>query len=91
MPMAMAVKLIPGSLGGAPDLANTANVSVRGARILSRQPRQANELMLLALPGGEASARARVVYCQPLANAEYAIGLEFCETSGSRIFDPRSL
>jgi hypothetical protein len=60
----------------------TENVSTHGARVVSNNPWRLNErLNLWALPG-DFRARARVVYCEPLDDNSFAIGLQLLAASG---------
>jgi hypothetical protein len=60
----------------------TENVSTHGARVVSNNPWKLNErLNLWALPG-DFRARARVVYCEPLEDNSFAIGLQLLAASG---------
>jgi hypothetical protein len=60
----------------------TENVSNHGARVVSTNPWKLNErLNLWALPG-DFRARARVVYCEPLGEHSFAIGLQLLASSG---------
>jgi hypothetical protein len=60
----------------------TENVSTHGARVVSNNPWKLNErLNLWALPG-DFRARARVVYCEPLDDNSFAIGLQLLAASG---------
>lgn len=60
----------------------TENISAHGARVVSRNPWKLNErLNLWALPG-DLRARARVVYCEPIAADNFAIGLQILASKG---------
>jgi len=60
----------------------TENVSPRGARVLTSQPWQPNERVTVRSLLGSLRSRARVVYCQPLADGAFAIGLELFVSVG---------
>jgi len=66
---------------GSADLAEkaaTENVSSRGIRILTRRPLPPQErLLVTSLIGGEEPKPARVVYCQPLTEGVFGVGLQF--------------
>lgn len=60
----------------------TENISTHGARVVSSNPWKRNErLNLWSLPG-DFRARARVVYCEPLGDHSFAIGLQLLASSG---------
>lgn len=60
----------------------TENVSARGARVVTNKPWQPNEHVKLRSLLGSLRSRARVVYCQPLENNSFAIGLELFVSVG---------
>jgi hypothetical protein len=60
----------------------TENVSARGARVLTTHPWQPNERVTVRSLLGSLRSRARVVYCQPLSEGSFAIGLELCVSIG---------
>jgi hypothetical protein len=59
------------------DQAMTANVSSQGARVVSRRRWQPEEEPRLALSSGELRTQAKVIYCEPLADGQFCIGLQF--------------
>jgi hypothetical protein len=62
------------------------NLSERGARVLARQARPADDRLILSSPKhGFRPIIARVVYCQPFPNGVVAIGLEFDGTTQDSI------
>ncbi len=60
----------------------TQNVSARGARVVTSKPWQPNEHVKVRSLLGSLRSRARVVYCQPLGNDSFAIGLELFVSIG---------
>lgn len=73
---------IPVCLVTAKDLlfayhAITENVSPHGARIITRRRWPLEERPRLASSSGELGTPARIVYCEPLTNGNYCIGLRF--------------
>jgi len=59
-----------------PELTCTDNVSVNGARVISRRPWQTGEsVQLTPVKKDEAAIRGKVVYCQKLEDDRYLIGL----------------
>jgi hypothetical protein len=60
----------------------TENVSVRGARVVTSTAWQPNERLNVRSLLGNFRSRARVVYCQPLENGTFAIGLQLFAAAG---------
>ena len=59
----------------------TADVSSRGARVISRSAWPLGETILVSIPGFHFTAAARVVYCRELGDGKFGIGLEFVVAS----------
>lgn len=59
------------------DRALTENVSPHGVRLITGQPWQPDESLLITPPTGEFQVQGRVVYCRPLPNGRFSVGLEF--------------
>jgi hypothetical protein len=59
------------------DQAMTMNVSSHGARVVTRRRWQLEERPRLASSSGELRAQAKVIYCEPLTNGHFCIGLRF--------------
>ncbi len=74
-----AVPVYVASLNGprATERTLTENVSPRGAQLVTKQPWQPDEKALITSPTGEFQLPARVVYCLPLPNGRFCVGLEF--------------
>src|SRR5258708_4971934 len=54
------------------------NVSARGVRVLTKRALLPQERLLVTSPiGNERSMPARGVYCQPLAEGVFGVGLQF--------------
>jgi len=60
----------------------TENVSARGARVVTNKPWHPNEHVKVRSLLGSLRSRARVVYCEPLGNDSFAIGLELFVSVG---------
>ena len=60
----------------------TENVSARGARVVTNRAWHPNERMNVRSLLGNFRSRARVVYCQPLGNGTFAIGLQLFAAVG---------
>jgi hypothetical protein len=60
----------------------TENVSARGARVVTSRPWTPNDHLTVRSLLGSLRSRARVVYCQPLGENSFAIGLELFVSVG---------
>jgi hypothetical protein len=60
----------------------TENVSARGARVVTNKPWHPNDHVKVRSLLGSLRSRARVVYCEPLGNDSFAIGLELFVSIG---------
>lgn len=61
----------------AKEACSTQNLSSLGARVLSKRTWLLNSRVTLKSLDGDLWARARVVYCQPIGEGAFAVGLEF--------------
>jgi hypothetical protein len=59
------------------ERAITVNVSPHGARVVTKHRWQAEERPWFASFSSEFRARAKVIYCQPLADGYFCVGLGF--------------
>ena len=59
------------------DRVTIRNISGHGARVISERPWRTHERVHLAEPGGEQHLEAEVIYCEPLEESQYAVGLKF--------------
>jgi len=59
------------------DQAMTVNVSTHGARVLTRRRWQPEEQPRLASSSGELGTQAKIVYCEPLTDGHFCVGLQF--------------
>jgi hypothetical protein len=55
----------------------TENVSRHGARVVTKKRWRPNDSVLVKLPQECLPSRARITYCQPLKEDEFAMGLQF--------------
>ena len=55
----------------------TENVSPHGARILTKRCWSPNDSVLVKMPEEGGPSLARITYCQPLREDEFAMGLQF--------------
>ncbi len=53
------------------------NISVHGARVISERPWGVHQRVQLAEPVAPQNLDAQVIYCAPLADGQYAVGLRF--------------
>ena len=58
------------------EFAYTVDVSARGARLLTKNPWQSNQLLTVRSVQGNLYSRARVAYCQSVDASSFAIGVE---------------
>jgi hypothetical protein len=56
---------------------STENVCSLGMRVLSRQPREQNERVMIRSLAGDLRTVERVVYCQRLSDGQFGIGMQF--------------
>jgi hypothetical protein len=61
----------------------TENISPRGARILTSKPWKPNERLNVRSLLGNFRSRARVVYCVPVDNNHFALGLQLFAAAGN--------
>ena len=55
----------------------TENVSLHGARVVTKKRWSTNDTVLVKLPQEHLSSHARIMYCQPLRRDAFAMGLQF--------------
>jgi len=61
-----------------PEKTTTENVSTHGVRVLTKRALPPQErLLVTSLSGSDEPIPARVVYCQPLAEGVFGVGLQF--------------
>ena len=61
----------------------TENISPRGARVVTSRPWKPDDRLNLRSLLGSFKSRARVVYCEPLGEDQYAIGLQLFAAAGN--------
>lgn len=59
------------------ETTTTINISRDGARLLTRRRWRAGEQLALTSLSGEVRRQGRVVYCHPLTDGQFCVGLEF--------------
>ena len=60
----------------------TQNISARGARVVTKRPWSANDSLTIKSLAGDLQSEARVIYCQPLRQNTFAIGLQLLAPTG---------
>ena len=80
VPMAIPVCLVVAEKRLVADQAVTVNVSAHGARVLTRRRWQPEEQPRLASSSGELRTPAKIVYCEPLTDGHFCVGLQFLST-----------
>jgi hypothetical protein len=68
----------------------TVNVSPRGARVLTTKPWKPNDRLNVRSLLGSFRSRARVVYCVPTNENQFAVGLQFFAAAGQWRISGRS-
>jgi len=63
------------------ETAYTENVSAHGARILTRRKWSVEERLQIESARWNFRSTARVAYCESLSNEEFAVGLQFLDSS----------
>lgn len=75
--MAIPVCLVVADTLHIAEQAITVNVSSCGARVLTRRRWYPDEKPRLARSSGEFRAQTRIVYCEPLTDGHFCVGLQF--------------
>jgi len=65
------------------ELAFTENVSLHGVRAVTERAWKPGERVIVQSYHGSIRSRARVIYCHPLAESRYAVGLELHSAVGT--------
>lgn len=74
--MAIPVCLVVAEKLHVAEQAMTVNVSSQGARVVTKRRWHPEKEPRLALSSGEIQTQAQVVYCEPLADGHFCIGLK---------------
>ena len=77
IPLAVPVYLVSTKELRVVEKAMTENVSPHGARVVTKQPWESGEQPRLSRRIGDFQLSAQVVYCQPLTDGNFCVGLEF--------------
>lgn len=59
------------------ELASTEDITSYGTRVQTARPWELGSIVVLKSLRGELLARARVIYCKPLQDKTFDLGLEF--------------
>lgn len=89
-PMSLAVRIEENEVRGWSERTYTDNVNSRGARVLTVRAWKPNETVRLTARAASFATRARVAYCQALADRGFAIGLEFLDPNGDWVVSGHS-
>jgi len=65
------------------EITSTINVSLHGARVLTKSPWQPNQDVSVRSFPGHLHSRAHVVYCRPLPDDSFSVGLELVHPNGA--------
>lgn len=71
------------------EITSTIDVSRHGARVVTKNPWQPNQDLIVQTIRGNLYSRARAVHCQPLAGGSYALGLELFSPLGEWTKSPK--
>jgi hypothetical protein len=80
VPMAMPVDLVIAEESLVAERVVTVNVSPHGARVMTKRRWRAEEQLWLASVTSYFRLQGSVVYCQPLTNGNFSVGLRFRAT-----------
>jgi hypothetical protein len=64
------------------EITSTVNVSLHGARVLTKVPWAPNQAVSVRSVPGNFHSRAHIVYCKPLPDNSFFIGLELLQPDG---------
>jgi hypothetical protein len=77
IPMTVAVYPVNLKEPRAAERVLTENVSPHGARVATKRPWQPGERQWISPLSGQFQLAAQVVYCQPIPNEGFCVGLDF--------------
>jgi hypothetical protein len=64
------------------EITSTINVSLHGARVLTKAPWAPHQDVSVRSVPGNLYSRAHIVYCKPLPDSSFSIGLELLQPAG---------
>jgi hypothetical protein len=76
-PLAIPVRISSSQEPTLIERTTTENISSLGIRVVVSHYRQLNERLMVKTSEGDLQTQARVVYCQPLSDGQFALGLQF--------------
>lgn len=74
--MTVPVEMCPVQDQSALERATTENVCSLGARVLTRQPKERNDRLMVRTVLGKFWIQARVVYCQRISDGRFGVGIQ---------------
>jgi hypothetical protein len=77
IPMAIPVYLLSLKKPYAAERVLTENVSSHGARVVTKRRSQPGEDQWITPLSGQFQLLAQVIYCRPLVNGDFCVGLDF--------------
>jgi hypothetical protein len=77
IPMGIPVYLVSLKKQGTVERVLTENVSPHGARVVTKLRWRPGEDQWITALSGQIQLPAQVIYCQPLANGDFCVGLDF--------------
>ncbi len=80
---ALAVMLTSSDPAFPTELTLTENISSRGARVVAKGLWRVNDSLVIKSLEGDLYSEARIIYCQPIREDIYAIGLELIAPIGN--------
>jgi PilZ domain len=78
------VHIVPVENAFVVETTTTVNISRHGARLLTSRHWRPGEQLALSSSSGDIQRLCQVIYCSPLAEAQFCVGLEFDESDKSR-------
>lgn len=73
---AVTIEICPEDEGMPKESTLTENVSAHGARVLMNREWRPGQHVMVVSPKDSVRARGQIVYCEPLAESRFAVGLE---------------
>ena len=64
------------------EITSTVDVSLHGARVLTKAPWATNQRLSVRSVQGNLFSRARIIYCRSLLDRSFSIGLELLHPTG---------
>ncbi len=77
IPLEIPVHLVSLKMPRTTERVLTENVSPHGARVVTKRRQQTGEDQWITPLSGQFQLQAQVIYCQPSANGDFCVGLDF--------------